>query len=46
MSKIAQKQLKRLPLKFKDESFGAIKMFEQNFFGGNLTGNEPKNDRK
>ena len=46
MSKIAQEKLKRLSLKFKDESFDAIKMFEKNLFGGNFTGNEPKNDRK
>ena len=31
MSTIAQKKLKRLPLKFEDESFGAIKMFQKNF---------------
>jgi len=29
MSTIAQKWLKRLPLKLKDESFGAIKMFQK-----------------
>ena len=33
MSTIAQKWLERLPLKFKDESFGAIKMFQKNSFG-------------
>ena len=33
-SKIAQKQLERPPLKFKDEFFGALKMFEKNFFFG------------
>ena len=42
MSIIAQKWLKRLPLKFNDESSGAIKIF----VGGNFTGNEPKNGRK
>ena len=31
MSTIAQKWLKRLPLKFKDESFGAIQMFQKFF---------------
>ena len=36
----------RLPLKFKDESVGAIKCSKTNFFCGNLTGNDPKNDRK
>ena len=47
MSKIAQKQLKnRLPLKFKNEYFGARKMFEKVFFVVNFTGNELKNDRK
>ena len=29
MSTIAQKWLKRLPLKFKDDSFGAIKMSQK-----------------
>ena len=31
MSSIAQKWLKRLPLKFKNESFGAIKISKKNF---------------
>ena len=31
MSTIAQKLLKRLPLKFKNESFGAIKIFRRKF---------------
>ena len=35
MSKIAQKWLKRLLLKFKDESFGSIKMSQKLFSGGN-----------
>ena len=30
----------RLPPKFKGEPFGAIKMFDKNFFGGNFTGND------
>ena len=46
MSTISQNLLKRLPLKFKNESFGAIKIFKNFFSGGNLTGNEPKIDRK
>ena len=37
-----QKWLKRLPLKFKDKYFGAIKMFEKFFSAGNFTGNEPQ----
>ena len=41
-SKIAQETR----LKFKGESFGAIKISPKNFFGGNFTGNEPKIDRK
>ena len=45
MSTIAQKWLKGLPLKFRDESFGVIKI-SQIFFSGNFTGNVPKNDRK
>ena len=36
MSKIAQK--------FQDESFDAIKCSKKVFYGGNFTGNEPKND--
>ena len=32
MSKIAQKWLKRLPLKLKDESFGAKKMSQKKIF--------------
>ena len=40
MSTIAQKCLKRLPLKFKDESFDAIKCSKKS------GGNGPKNDRK
>ena len=46
MSTIAQKWLMRLPLKLKDKSFAAIKISQKNFFGGNFTGNEAKNDRK
>ena len=46
MSTIVSKLLKRLPLKFKNESFGAIKFFQEKFFGGDFTGNEPKIDRK
>ena len=46
MSTIAQKLLKRLPLKFKNESFGAIKILEKYFFDGNFIGNEPKIDQK
>ena len=47
MSTIAQKWLKRLPLKFKDESFGAIKFFQKKFsaeispeMNRKLTGND------
>ena len=47
MGTIAQKMLNRLLLKFKNESFGAMKNFrKKNFFGGNFTGNQPKIDRK
>ena len=42
MSTIAQKWLRRLPLKFKDESFGAMKM-SQNFFSAEISlGMNPK----
>ena len=41
----SSKKLKRLPLKFKDESFGAIE-FSQKIFQRNFTGNEPKIDLK
>ena len=33
MNAIAQKKLKRLPVKFQDETFGAIKNFRIFFFG-------------
>ena len=42
---VSLKMAEEIPLKFKDESFGAIKMSPKNF-DGNFTGNEPKNDRK
>ena len=42
---IAQKLLRRIRLKFKDESFDAIKIsIEKFFFGGNFTGIELKID--
>ena len=46
ISTIAQNSFERLPLKFKDESFAAIKIFQKKFFGGNFSGNEPKIDQK
>ena len=46
MSTKAQKKLNGPPLKFKDESFGAIKFFKKSFFNGNFTGKEPKIDQK
>ena len=36
MSTIAQKLLKRLPLKFKNESFGAIKIFHKKNFSAEI----------
>ena len=46
ISMIAQKLLKRLSLKFKDESIGAIKFFSKEKFGGNFTGNESEIGQK
>ena len=45
ISTIAEKLFEKL-LKFKDESFDAIKIFKNFFFSENFTGNEPKIDRK
>ena len=38
----SSKKVKRLPMKFNDESFSAMKIIQNKFFGGNFTGNEPK----
>ena len=43
MSKIAQEKLKRLSLKFKDESFGARKIFQAKFFSAEIL---PEMNRK
>ena len=42
MNVIAQKKHKRLPLKFQDETFGAIKFFRKFFLGERFTGSAPE----
>ena len=42
MNAIAEKQLKRLPLKFQGGTFGAIKIFRKKNFDEIFTGSEPE----
>ena len=44
MNAIAEKWLRRLPLKFQGGTFGAIKIFRKKNSGGIFTGSEPEID--